>query len=165
MYTSTALVVTALITAPTLFSVINWPNPVAGAPAHLAVTRVFDLPNGEYQAGHRGVDVRAPLGTELIAPISGTVHYSGELVDRGVLSIAVDEHTLLSFEPVTSDLQAGAAVEAGQSIGVVSAGSHCSASCLHIGVRVDGHYVNPLRYFLGGRPRLLPMTGDGQTPD
>jgi hypothetical protein len=27
--------------------------------------------------------------------------------------------------------------------------------CIHLGVRVDGDYVNPLRYFLG-RPRLVP---------
>lgn len=162
MHSLSLLMFTMLLLTPTNQS---WPNPVAGGSELLVISRLFSLPNGEYQAGHRGIDLRAAVGSELVAPVIGTVHFSGDIVDRGVLSIAVDEHVLLSFEPVTSELAAGDAVAAGQSIGVVSAGSHCGASCLHIGVRVDGHYVNPLRYFAGGRPRLLPLTARGETPD
>lgn len=149
------LIATSLVlSSPAGTSRKRWPNPLADP---LRILRIFDLPNGEYQAGHRGVDLRARFGDELVAPVAGTVHYSGELVDRGVLSIAVDEHVLLSFEPVTSELEAGAAVVAGQRIGEVATGSHCGASCLHIGVRIDGRYVNPLKFFAGGRPRLLPL--------
>lgn len=37
---------------------------------------------------------------------------------------------------------------------------HCPSSCLHWGVRLDGEYVDPLRYVLDRRPSvLLPLTG------
>jgi murein DD-endopeptidase MepM/ murein hydrolase activator NlpD len=64
---------------------------------------------------------------------------------------------LSSFEPVTATVAAGDRVRRGQVIGVLLAG-HCSGSCLHLGARIAGQYVNPL-LFLGDVPRavLLPV--------
>jgi murein DD-endopeptidase MepM/ murein hydrolase activator NlpD len=57
---------------------------------------------------------------------------------------------------VTTTLVEGDAVTRGDVIGTVLPG-HCATVCVHLGVRVDGQYVSPLR-FLGGIPRaiLLP---------
>ena len=63
---------------------------------------------------------------------------------------------LSSYEPVSSGLARGDPVARGQPFGAVLAG-HCSVGCVHIGVRIDGQYVSPMR-FLGVIPRavLLP---------
>ncbi|MFC7765586.1 M23 family metallopeptidase [Leucobacter soli] len=137
--------------------------PPLGEP--LRVSAAFSLPNGPYRAGHRGIDLPASTGDIARAPASGTVSFSGTVVDRPVLSIRLDERTVVSLEPVESPLRAGDPVARGDRIGAVAArapgearaptGGHCTEHCLHLGVRVDGEYVNPLR-FLRTRPILLP---------
>jgi murein DD-endopeptidase MepM/ murein hydrolase activator NlpD len=132
----------------------RWAWPV---PAPHAVARPFVAPATPYGRGHRGIDIRAPAGTLVRAPASGTVHFAGVVVDRPVVSISHPGGVLSSFEPVQPMVAAGDAVRRGDVIGMLLAG-HCTASCLHLGARVDGEYVNPL-LFLGGVPRavLLPM--------
>jgi murein DD-endopeptidase MepM/ murein hydrolase activator NlpD len=132
----------------------RWAWPV---PAPHAVARPFVAPATTYGRGHRGIDIRAPAGTLVRAPASGTVHFAGVVVDRPVVSISHPGGVLSSFEPVQPLVVAGEAVQRGDVIGLLLAG-HCAASCLHLGARIDGEYVNPL-LFLGGVPRavLLPM--------
>lgn len=91
----------------------------------------------------------------VLAPAGGTVSYAGVVVDRGVLSIRIDARTVLSMEPVDASVRAGELVQKGEEVGVVAGGAHCDDHCLHLGVRVDGEYVNPMR-FLVERPVLLP---------
>lgn len=130
-----------------------WVPPLGGS---LDISGAYRAPPHRYGAGHRGIDLAARTGEPVIAPVAGTVSFSGTVVDRGVLSIRVDERTVYTLEPVRSPLSAGEAVSSGAVIGEVASGGHCLAECLHLGVRVDGEYVNPLRYFLR-RPVLLPV--------
>lgn len=127
--------------------------PPLGPP--LRVSEGFDLSRGPYAAGHRGIDLPAAAGEAVLAPADGVVTFSGTVVDRPVLSIRVDARTVVSFEPVESELQAGDAVARGQPLGTVTAGGHCRTECLHLGARVDDAYVNPMRFFRG-RPVLVP---------
>jgi len=126
-----------------------WSWPVSGAHA---LARPYVAPAGPYGAGHRGIDIRAPLGAEagvqVLAPADGVVHFAGFVVDRPVLSIEHAGGVLSSFEPVQTSLIAGDRVTRGEMIGTLLPG-HCVSPCLHLGVRVDGEYVNPL-LFLGG---------------
>ena len=115
----------------------------------------YDLPNGKYQAGHRGIDLPADPGTRVRAPTDGVVSYVGTVVDRPVLTIRTSDGTLLSLEPVLSAVQLGDPVISGQDLGRTAAGGHCLSACLHLGVRVNDEYVNPLRYFRG-RATLVP---------
>ncbi|MFC6515912.1 hypothetical protein ACFQFR_25935 [Streptomyces goshikiensis] len=55
-------------------------------PAPLAVVRWWDPPPGPYAAGHRGVDLAAPVGAEVRAAGPGRVHFAGPVAGRGVLS-------------------------------------------------------------------------------
>lgn len=130
----------------------RWEPPL-GRP--LRVVQPFRPPPSPYGPGHRGVDLPGSQGVPVTAPTGGTVSFAGTVVDRGVLSISVDARTVLSFEPVETELSEGDTVARGEVIGAMSAGGHCAAVCLHLGVRVDGEYVNPMRFFLG-RPVLLP---------
>jgi len=144
-----SLALVALPTAPRARTL--WEPPLDP----LRVAAVYELPDGPYRAGHRGIDLSAQRGTPVRAPGAGTVSFSGRVVDRPVLSIRLDARTVVSFEPLSSELSEGDTVQRGDVIGVIAAGGHCGGTCLHLGVRVDGAYVNPLR-FLRARPVLLP---------
>jgi murein DD-endopeptidase MepM/ murein hydrolase activator NlpD len=125
------------------------------------VSRPYAAPPSPYGRGHRGVDLAAPEGSVVRAPAAGIVYYVGFVVDRPVLSIRHEDGVLSSFEPVDSDLERGDAVEAGDVLGTLLPG-HCAETCLHVGARILGQYVSPLRY-LGGVPRsvLLPTWRSG----
>ncbi|MBN9607358.1 MAG: M23 family metallopeptidase [Actinomycetales bacterium] len=129
----------------------SWPVPAG------AIARPFVAPATPYGAGHRGVDLAAPAGTEVRSPESGVVWFAGVVVDRPVISIRHADGLLSSFEPVDPAVATGDPVGRGQVIGTLVPG-HCAAGCLHLGARIDGAYVNPL-LFLGGLPRsvLLPV--------
>lgn len=134
----------------------QWPTDPPGAVAHHVVVRPFIAPATAYGAGHRGIDVAAPVGAPVYAPADGTVHFVGVVVDRPVLSIQHPDGLISSFEPVVSSLAVGAVVRRGELVGTLLPG-HCAAPCLHFGARLHGQYVSPLNY-LDGIPRsvLLP---------
>ena len=134
----------------------GWMWPVDGP---RVVERPFVAPPTPYDAGHRGVDLRAPgLGATVRAATGGTVHFAGRVVDRGVVTIR-SGLLLVTVEPVTATVAVGDVVEAGDPIGALEAG-HCAGPCVHLGVREAGVYVSPLRW-LGGLRRavLLPLDG------
>ena len=128
--------------------------PPLGAP--LRVSAPYVAPAHAYGPGHRGIDLSASLAAEVHAPVAGEVSFVGTVVDRPLISLRVDAHTVVSIEPVASTLAVGDRVQRGEIIGVRAHGGHCDDSCLHLGVRVDGDYVNPMRFFVG-RPVLLPL--------
>lgn len=127
-----------------------------------AVLRPYLAPATPYGAGHRGIDLAVEAGAEIRSPDDGVVHFAGWVVDRPVLSIRHAGGVLSSFEPVEAVVEPGEAVARGQLVGHLAepASGHCAVSCLHLGARIDGEYVNPL-LFLGGLPRsvLLPLRG------
>lgn len=152
--TAALLALTAATPDPQRVPEARWSWPVASAHS---ISRPYVAPATKYGAGHRGVDIRAPAGSAVRAPANGIVHFAGFVVDRPVLSIAHPGGLLSSFEPVEASVSVGDHVVRGQVVGVLLAG-HCASSCLHLGARVDGEYVNPL-LFLGDLPRalLLPV--------
>jgi len=119
----------------------------------------FAAPPGPYAAGHRGIDLAATPGAQVMAPAGGVLTVAQTVVDRPVVTIKVDEHVLVSMEPVTASVAIGAAIAAGQPIGVVAAGGHCDGRCVHLGVRVDGEYVSPLLFLAGVPPAVLLPVG------
>lgn len=114
------------ITAPPPAS---WQWPVEG---DQIVVRNFLAPNSPWGAGHRGLDLAARVGSHVRAPVSGRVRFSGQVVDRGVITIETAEGWLVSMEPIDASIRSGR-VSAGQKLGVVQVG-HCSGGCLHIGL-------------------------------
>jgi murein DD-endopeptidase MepM/ murein hydrolase activator NlpD len=126
------------------------------------VLRPFLAPATRYGAGHRGIDIAT---VDVRAPADGTVHYSGILFGRGVLSVEHGDGVLSSYEPVLSNLRRGEKVSRGQVLGTVSPAvespdstlGHCAVPCLHFGVRILGEYVSPMNYFISiPRSVLLP---------
>lgn len=129
-------------------------HPPLGLP--FRVSTPYRAPPTPYAAGHRGIDFPAAAGDGVLAPVSGTVSFVGVVVDRPVLSIRVDLRTVVSLEPVEAPgLVEGDAVVRGRPLGAVASGGHCDAVCVHLGVRIDGAYVNPMGFFVE-KPVLLP---------
>lgn len=137
----------------------EWSWPLSPAPP---VLRFFQAPAQRWLPGHRGVDLPAQPGTSVLSPGAGTVVFAGWVVNRPVLTVDLGAGVLASFEPVQAVKPSGTKVAEGEVIGYVgdqSEPGHCPASCLHWGVRLDGHYVNPLNYVTDRRPSILLPLG------
>lgn len=131
-----------------------WAWPLAPPPP---VTRPFERPLTRWSAGHRGVDLAARPGQDVLAPSAGTVSFAGTVAGRGVLVITHASGLRSSFEPVSAVLPVGAAVARGESVATLDAASgHCQTapSCLHWGVRRGEEYLDPL-LLLGPREVVL----------
>ncbi|TFC60173.1 M23 family metallopeptidase [Cryobacterium sp. TMT2-15-1] len=130
----------------------HWPL----APPH-PVLRGFQAPATLYAPGHRGLDLSAKVGRQVVAPADGIVSFAGVVVDRPVLSIEHADGLVSSIEPVSASVAVGDRVAAGQPVGQVADGGHCAGQCLHLGARLNGGYVSPLLYLVGvPRAVLLP---------
>lgn len=117
----------------------------------------FRAPAHDYGPGHRGMDAAAEPGSPVHAPAAGVVAFRGTVVDRPLITIDHGGGYVTTLEPVASVLSPGDAVTAGEAVGTLAAGGHAPRGTLHVGVRVDGVYVNP-RGLFGRPPRavLLP---------
>nr|WP_051388693.1 M23 family metallopeptidase [Arthrobacter sp. 35W] len=139
-----------------------WTWPLVPRPA---VVHPFAPPPKPWLAGHRGVDLAAAQGVPVTAPADGVVVFSGQVVDRDVVTIRHANGLLSSFEPVTGAPAAGTGVAQGQTVGILDGPTHCGSmmasphSCLHWGVRRGEEYLDPLQFVQDRRPSiLLPLT-------
>jgi murein DD-endopeptidase MepM/ murein hydrolase activator NlpD len=123
------------------------------------VAAPFDAPDVRWGSGHRGVDLAASVGQDVLAPTDGVVSFEGVVVDRGVLVIETAGGLRTTFEPVDTELGVGASVVRGQRVGTVAASpGHCApATCLHWGVLRDDTYLDPLLFVGAFRVVLLPL--------
>ena len=134
----------------------RWSWPLQPRPR---VMNRFDPPAVRWGSGHRGVDLGASAGQDVLAPTGGVVVFRGTVVDRGVLVLETSGGLRTTFEPVDSALEVGTSVERGQVVGTVSAvPGHCTpAICLHWGVLDGDTYLDPLALVGAVRVVLLPL--------
>jgi murein DD-endopeptidase MepM/ murein hydrolase activator NlpD len=137
----------------------TWVWPVTGP-----VIRGFDPPDDPYGAGHRGIDIAAPVGTPVLAAEAGIVTFAGKV--GGQLFVTVDHGGgLVSSYSWVSALRVrkNDVVARGQAIALSGTGHPSSGEPphLHVGVRLNGQYVDPLAYLsplsVGGLIRLAPL--------
>lgn len=134
----------------------------------LSVVRAFDAPAQRWLPGHRGVDLRAPAGTEITAPADGRVAFAGVVAGRPVVSIdhadpssATGASIRTTYEPVTTTLKAGDALQRGDVVGEVADDSHCAGGCLHWGARRGEDYTDPLAFLRAPIRLLTPQRDSG----
>lgn len=117
---------------------------------------------------HKGLDIGAPEGTILIAVTEGIITYTGFLGGGGYTITLSKDNMKISYCHVSPNyiVEVGQTVKIGQTIGNVgpkyvygvkgnnyhdSSGKPTNGATtgthLHIGIRVDGEYVNPLDYY------------------
>jgi murein DD-endopeptidase MepM/ murein hydrolase activator NlpD len=136
------VLVSVLTTAPARASG-SWIWPVTGP-----VIKGFDPPSSPYSSGHRGIDIATQVGTVVLAPAPGVVSFAGNV--GGHLYVTIDHGGgLLSTCSFLSALlvHKGDMVVAGQAIALSGTGHPGDTTPnLHLGVRLNGQYVNPLDY-------------------
>jgi murein DD-endopeptidase MepM/ murein hydrolase activator NlpD len=137
-----------------------WAWPMDGPPP---VTRPFDLADGPFAAGHRGVDLAAAPGSMVLAAGDGVVAFAGMVAGRPVVSVDHAGGLRTTYEPVDPSVAAGQPVARGSPLGVLLTGhAGCpTAACLHWGVRRGGTYLDPLALLNAVRVRLLPWRDPG----
>jgi murein DD-endopeptidase MepM/ murein hydrolase activator NlpD len=132
-------------------------------PVHGPVIGVFEPPETPFGSGHRGIDVAVPVGTEVVAVDAGVVAFAGPV--GGQLFVTLDHGGGLTstYSWLSSALvRRGDVVARGAPIARSGTGHPGSTMPhLHLGVRVDDVYQDPLAYL--GPPsvsdyiRLAPL--------
>jgi|GEM_PF-3581311 len=102
---------------------------------------------------HNGVDIAAPIGTDVWAAADGEVVYAGWMGTAGIVVVLRHEgletrYYHLSVVTVTK----GQAVRRGELIGRVGSTGASTGPHLHFETRVGGEPVDPLIFFGGGTP-------------
>jgi hypothetical protein len=136
--------------------------PLLGASAEDVINQ-YEGPLNPYRPGHRGLDIVAEVGAEVVAPASGVVSFVGQVGYRNTITVNFGSSMSATVEPVCSELIEGTYVGLGDLIGKVCMPDpnyqwHCEISCIHFGTRTEAGYFSPLA-LIGGLPpsRLVPL--------
>jgi hypothetical protein len=167
--------------------------PALWMPVTGAVVRGFDARAGPYGPGHRGVDIAARVGEQVRAPAAGEVVFAGPVAGINWVSILVAPGVLVTLGPLLDPPLTAASVRTKIPVGRVAPG-HSAAqvhpgdpvgpggpvgpgdpvgqggpdgetTTLHLSVRVNGVYVDPMAHLVDrSRPRLAPLPTPGGGP-
>lgn len=107
-------------------------------------------PGGIGSTDHKGLDIAFPTGTKIYACESGTVTVAGWYGGLGKCVIIDHENGLQTVYGHMSKIRTtrGLKVVRGQLIGEVGSTGNSTGPHLHIGVMVNGSYVNPEKGYL-----------------
>lgn len=140
---------------PLVFVALAW-TPAAYAwswPAQGPVLRPFSFdPSHPYVAGqHRGIDVGAPAGANVVAPADGTVTFAGSVPTSGtsLTILTADGYAVTLTHLGTLAVERGASVAEGDVVGAVgpSGTPELDVPYVHLGVRTSSDpngYLDPL---------------------
>ena len=115
----------------------------------------FPLPSGTWELscpygrkGHKGVDLRAPLGTSIMAVSSGRVTLAGRYSDYGNCVIIDHGNGISTLYAHASRLcvNEGDYVSAGEVIALVGSTGNSTGNHLHFEVHIGSNRVNPQPY-------------------
>lgn len=137
--------------------------PVAGA-----VVRGFDSRAGPYGPGHRGIDIAASVGELVRSPAAGRVVFAGRVAGTNWVSLLVAPGVVVTLGPLLDPTATADRIGRRTPVGRVGPGHSTppvgraawgrEGATLHLSVRVDGVYVDPLAYLVDRpRPRLAPL--------
>ncbi|HEY5650909.1 MAG TPA: M23 family metallopeptidase [Acidimicrobiia bacterium] len=113
-------------------------------------------PAGSY-AGHWGLDLSAPDGSAVVAPLSGVVTFAGEVAGMRSVTIRSSDDIRISLSYLSQvHVRAGERVAAGQIVG--RSGRAHGEDGVHLSVREGTRYVDPAPFVrcANGAIRLLP---------
>jgi murein DD-endopeptidase MepM/ murein hydrolase activator NlpD len=164
----TALMAIAVVASASRPSPPSSVGPAYGTyawPVQGPVIRGFEPPPDPYGPGHRGIDIGAPFGSDMVAAREGTVAFAGWV--GGSLFITIDHadgvRTTYSWLSGVS-VGKGDVVSRQQLIGQTGQGHPGSATPhLHFGARVGDTYIDPMLLLVPGAVgtfiHLAPLLG------
>ena len=145
--------------------------PALWMPVTGPVVRGFDARAGPYGPGHRGIDIAAPVGELVRAPAAGRVVFAGPVAGVNWVTLVVAPGVLVTLGPLLDPVATATRVRSKAPVGRIGPGhaatpaTPASPAALHLSVRVDGVYVDPLVYLVDRpRPRLVPLPAPGGLP-
>ncbi len=117
-------------------------------PVHGPVTSVFGLRrffNKEPRQPHSGIDIAAPVGTPVVAPLAGAVIQTGEYFFNGKTVFLDHGQGMVSMFNHLSRIavERGAHVNQGQEIGEVGMSGRVTGPHLHWTVSLNNNRVDP----------------------
>jgi len=124
-------------------------DPVPGSyswPVHGPVIRPFVPPSDPYGPGHRGIDIGAPFGSDLVAAREGVVAFAGWVGGSLFISIDHDDGVRTTYSWLSEiAVRKGDQVTRGQVIGRTGHGHPDVAEPhLHFGARIGSVYIDPM---------------------
>lgn len=138
-----------------------WVDPTTGEPHPTHVTRRAAIPEKNWQPGHRGVDLGARPGSDILAAESGVVAYVGTIVGTPVVSIDHADGIRTTYQPVHARVAVGDSVGEGDIIGTLARPTSQFArehAGLHWGARTGpDSYIDPLTLLEPPPIRLKPL--------
>jgi len=120
-------------------------------PVHGSVSSVFGLRrffNNEPRQPHSGIDIAAPVGASIVAPLAGTVIQTGEFLFNGKTIFLDHGQGLISMFNHLSRIavERGARVSQGQKIGEVGMSGRVTGPHLHWTVSLNNSRVDPVLF-------------------
>jgi murein DD-endopeptidase MepM/ murein hydrolase activator NlpD len=118
--------------------------PAAGG-VQMIVGTVTSGFGGRWGTAHQGLDIAAPIGTPIHAPLAGEVISSGPASGFGLwVRLQHADGTITVYGHINRSLvSVGEQVQAGQVIAEVGNRGQSTGPHLHIGVMINGAYVDP----------------------
>lgn len=143
-----------------------WPGLALAAPCNPVMPVSGEFSSGFGPRGarvHTGVDLRAPIGSPVVAAAAGRVVFAGRFFDYG-LKVEVEHPDgsraryahLAHFTP---GLRVGAQVARGQPIGALGRTGRVRGTNLHVGLRRHGMAEDPWPWLTGAACNGTHMAG------
>jgi hypothetical protein len=126
------------------------------------VTLSFQAPDGRYGAGHRGVDLAATPGQQVLAAGPGVVVFAGTVAGCGVVAVDRDGGLRTTYEPVAQPSPPGSGLPRPAHRHRPARSPESSlVACLHWGISRGDEYLDPLTLIESdAQIRLKPWEGE-----